>query len=335
MPMTRTRSFPHPFATPNNPKGKLYNDMTYVLFDHAVWRAIASRTNHFRQTVLGLPATTYEKLQVWKVPYLYSFSPSVVPSPLDWMDWIHCTGYWFLDNPQTGWKPSTALEQFLSSDDPRPLVYIGFGSIIVSDPYDITRILVEAVLAGNVRAIVSKGWSSRLKDEEHKMQALLTQHPDVILSVQDPVPHDWLFPQVRAVVHHGGAGTTAAGLRAGRPTVIKPFFADQFFWGERVEEMGLGLCIKQLTVERLANALRVVSTDEGMLKTAERVRHKILQEDGVGAAIQCIYRDIELARARTLSSSSADYAEEDQEWTLIESTASGSISPGSWRPRND
>jgi hypothetical protein len=100
MPMTRTRSFPHPFATPNNPKGRLYNDMTYVLFDHAVWRAIAARTNAFRKKELHLPPTSYEKLEVWKIPYLYSFSPSVVPSPLDWLDWIHCTGYWFLDNPQ-------------------------------------------------------------------------------------------------------------------------------------------------------------------------------------------------------------------------------------------
>lgn len=100
MPMTRTRSFPHPFATPNNPKGRIYNDMTYVLFDHAIWRAIAARTNSFRQSVLGIPATSYEKLEVWKIPYLYSFSPSIVPSPLDWLDWIHCTGYWFLDNPQ-------------------------------------------------------------------------------------------------------------------------------------------------------------------------------------------------------------------------------------------
>ena len=100
MPMTKTRSFPHPFATPNNPKGRLYNATTYTLFDHAVWRAIATRTNDFRRDVLGLPATTYEKLEVKKIPYLYCFSQSVVPSPVDWMDWIHCTGYWFLDNAQ-------------------------------------------------------------------------------------------------------------------------------------------------------------------------------------------------------------------------------------------
>ncbi|KAI8364520.1 UDP-Glycosyltransferase/glycogen phosphorylase [Choanephora cucurbitarum] len=345
MPMTRTRSFPHPFATPNNPKGRLYNDMTYVLFDHAIWRAIAARTNSFRKNVLGIPSTSYEKLEVWKIPYLYSFSPSIVPSPLDWLDWIHCTGYWFLDNPQTGWTPDPELKSFIEAPDPRPIVYIGFGSIIVSDPIEITRIIVESVLLSNVRAIVSRGWSSRLqKDPQNQEDDMLKKHSGTILSVHS-VPHDWLFPKIRAVIHHGGAGTTAAGLRAGRPTVIKPFFADQFFWGERVQEMGIGKCIKRLTVESLSAALRVVSTDDNMLKMANRVGEKIRAESGVETAIQCIYRDMELARARTLSSIqrtssklpdeglSASIVEEDQEWTIIEEAASGSISPGSWKLR--
>jgi hypothetical protein len=107
MPWTRTRSFPHPFATPNSPKGRLYNDMTYVLIDHVMWRGTSTQINNFRRHTLQLPATTYEKLQMWRVPFLYCFSPSIVPSPLDWMDWVHCTGYWFLDRPQVriceGW----------------------------------------------------------------------------------------------------------------------------------------------------------------------------------------------------------------------------------------
>lgn len=174
------------------------------------------------------------------------------------------------------------MQAFLNAKDTRPLVYIGFGSIIVSDPKDMTRIIVEATLLSNVRAIVSKGWSSRLQEKANKSAKqdaaddLLTRYPDTILSVQ-AVPHDWLFPKPRAVVHHGGAGTTAAGLRAGVPTVIKPFFADQFFWGERVEEMGLGICIKDLTVESLSAALRVVSTDENMLKMAKVIGTKIRQ----------------------------------------------------------
>jgi UDP:flavonoid glycosyltransferase YjiC (YdhE family) len=250
--------------------------MTYVLFDYAIWRAIAARTNTFRTTQLKIPPTSYDKLEIWKIPYLYSFSPSIVPSPLDWLDWIHCTGYWFLDNPQTGWKPDPKLKAFVEAKDTRPLVYIGFGSIIVSDPKEITRIIVEAVLLSNVRAIVSRGWSSRLQEGKNQEEDdMLTKYPDAIFSIHS-VPHDWLFPQVRAVVHHGGAGTTAAGLRAGRPTIIKPFFADQFFWGERVEEMGIGRCIKQMTVESLSAALRVVSTDEHMLKLAKKVGEKIL-----------------------------------------------------------
>ncbi|GAA5800583.1 hypothetical protein HPULCUR_006019 [Helicostylum pulchrum] len=341
MPMTRTRSFPHPFATPNNPKGRLYNDMTYVLFDHAIWRAIATRTNSFRQSVLGLPATTYEKLEVHNIPYLYSFSPSIVPSPLDWQDWIHCTGYWFLDNPQTGWKPDPELKAFIDAPDNRPIVYIGFGSIIVSDPQEITRVIIESVLLSNVRAIVSQGWSSRLATGEQG-DDMLKKHPGTILSVQS-VPHDWLFPKIRVVVHHGGAGTTAAGLRAGRPTIIKPFFADQFFWGERVQELGLGRCIKSLTVDQLSAALRVVSTDENMLIAANKVGQKIRDETGVETAIKCIYRDMELAEARTISSIertigedalSGSFAEEDQDWTLIDDAASGSISPGSWKPKD-
>lgn len=284
--MTRTRSFPHPFATPNNPKGRLYNDMTYVLFDHAIWRAIATRTNAFRQSILGLPATSYEKLEVWKIPYLYSFSPSIVPSPLDWLDWIHCTGYWFLDNPQTGWKPDPELKAFIEAKDSRPIVYIGFGSIIVSDPQEITRVIIESVLLSNVRAIVSQGWSSRLAGGGEN--DMLKKHPGTILSVQS-VPHDWLFPKIRVVVHHGGAGTTAAGLRAGRPTIIKPFFADQFFWGERVEEMGIGKCIKSLTVEQLSAALLVVSTDENMLKVANKVGQKIRAVSFVSVVIDSVY----------------------------------------------
>ncbi|KAI9314558.1 hypothetical protein BX666DRAFT_2020162 [Dichotomocladium elegans] len=356
MPMTRTRSFPHPFATPNHPKGRLYNDMTYVLFDHAIWRAIATRTNNFRRDVLGLPPTSYEKLDTWKVPYLYSFSPNIVPSPLDWMDWIHCTGYWFLDNPQTGWAPSKELLEFIDPHiDPRPVVYIGFGSIIVSDSDELTRTIIDAVLLSNVRAIVSKGWSSRLNSSTDT-DALLQNYPDTIMSVQ-ALPHDWLFPRMRAVVHHGGAGTTAAGLRAGVPMVIKPFFADQFFWGDRVQEMGIGLCIKELTAESLSAALRIVSTDENMYRTAGVVGEKIRQENGVGTAIQCLYRDMELARDRTLVSAQrtaaagardnrdedideeselqfeSSFIEEDQEWTLIEPAASGSVSPASWRPR--
>lgn len=289
MPWTRTRSFPHPFATPDSPKGRLYNDMTYVMIDHVLWKATAYQVNRFRRQKLGLPATNWEKLEVYKVPFLYCFSASIVPPPLDWMDWIHTTGYWFLDNPDPGWKAPKSLLDFLEAKDERPIVYIGFGSIIVQDPQEVSRIIVDAVLKANVRAIISKGWSARLKESEseesktlgaaerilnEKSDASLSEHPGVIYKV-DSVPHDWLFPQLRGVVHHGGAGTTSAGLRAGVPTVVKPFFGDQYFWGDRLEEMGMGVCVKKLTVEKLANALVKITTDESMLVRAKAVGEKI------------------------------------------------------------
>jgi sterol 3beta-glucosyltransferase len=110
-------------------------------------------------------------------------------------------------------------------------VYIGFGSIVVADPEEFTNIIIEAVKKSGVRAILSKGWSGRLKKEPIKIE-----FPDCIYSV-DSIPHDWLFPRVAGVVHHGGAGTTSAGLRAGVPTCIRPFFGDQYFWAERIQEV--------------------------------------------------------------------------------------------------
>ncbi|OZJ03357.1 hypothetical protein BZG36_03000, partial [Bifiguratus adelaidae] len=284
MPWTRTRDFPHPFATPDSPRTKFYNDMTWVLVDHAIWRGTAFHINRFRREVLDLPNTTWERLEIFRVPVLYCFSPSIVPHPSDWMDWIHISGYWFLDNPDQDWQVDPKLQEFIERKDSRPLVYIGFGSIIVPDPDAITEIIVEAVLKSNVRAIISKGWSARLKeaveakdDASKVLETNTTQllnHPDQIFNVKS-VPHDWLFPKLNGVVHHGGAGTTAAGLRAGVPTIVKPFFGDQFFWGERLEEIGIGISLKKFNAEKLAAALKIITTDPNMISKARHVGAQI------------------------------------------------------------
>lgn len=177
-----------------------------------------------------------------------------------------------------------------NNNDQRPIIYVGFGSIIVPDPDEITQVISESVLKAGVRAIISKGWSSRMQDKAHGLETneasiqnrktqeeslqVQNDHPESIFWVKS-VPHDWLFPKMSGVVHHGGAGTTAAGLRAGVPTIVKPFFGDQFFWGERLEEMGIGLCIKNLTIDDLANAIKLITTDESMKKTSRLVGEKI------------------------------------------------------------
>jgi len=147
-----------------------------------------------------------------KIPFIYNFSQAVVPKPLDWGDATAISGYWFLDNPELNWTPPRDLLDFIAKAraDGRPLVYIGFGSITVPNPKLVTERLIRAVQKSNVRAIISKGWSSRMSKSTKGEDDVV--FPKECFSL-DRVPHDWLFPQLDAVLHHGGAGTTGASLR--------------------------------------------------------------------------------------------------------------------------
>lgn len=301
-PFTRTTKFPHPFAvTQSSAGGRVYNDMTYVMIDMALWAGTSKHVNRFRRNVLKLPSTNLDRLSLWKVPYIYSFSPTVVHPPKDWADYIHCTGYWFLDNPDKAWQPDPALVSFLQNDG-RPIVYVGFGSIIVPDAEETTRIIVQAVLQSGVKAIICKGWSTRGKSDKKEDGVLLDQYPGTIYHLE-AVPHDWLFPQIQGVVHHGGAGTTAAGLRAGLPTIIKPFFGDQRFWGQRIEELQVGLCLNKLNKGSLADALTTITQNKAMITKASLIGETIRKENGPRNAVENIYREFDYAKEqRTINS---------------------------------
>jgi sterol 3beta-glucosyltransferase len=269
MPWTRTRAYPHAFAVPENRMGGAYNYITYVMFDNIFWKAIAGQVNRWRNNELGLKATTLDKMQQNKVPFLYNYSPSVVPPPLDYPDWIRITGYWFL-NEGSDWSPPAELSDFIARAraDGKKIVYIGFGSIVVSDPAALTRTVVESVLKADVRCILSKGWSDRLGDPSSTKAEIPL--PPEIHQIQS-APHDWLFSQIDAATHHGGAGTTGASLRAGVPTIIKPFFGDQFFFGGRVEDLGVGLCMKKLNVSVFSRALWEATHSERMIVRARNL----------------------------------------------------------------
>lgn len=336
MPWTRTRAYPHAFAVPEHKLGGYYNYMSYVMFDHVFWKAIAGQVNRWRKKELGLGATNLDMMQPNKVPFLYSFSPSVVAPPLDYSDWIRVTGYWFLDEAGD-WKPPQDLKDFIAKarHDEKKLVYIGFGSIVVEDPAALTRVVVNSVLKADVRCILSKGWSDRLgKKDSAKPEIPL---PPEIFQIKS-APHDWLFKQIDAAAHHGGAGTTGASLRAGIPTIIKPFFGDQFFFGSRVEDLGVGICLKRVNVTYFARALWEATHSERMLKKAEVLGDQIRkvsrllylvfgprltwysQENGVGTAIQCIYRDMEYAKTlvkRRKQSYDAAADDSEETWTFI------------------
>lgn len=221
----------------------------------------------------------YQSNRTLGLPVLYGFSPSVVPKPSDWDADVHVTGYWFLDSSE-GWSPPDELEGFLMSGPPP--VYIGFGSMGNRKPQETADLVVRALERCNQRAVLLSGWGGMQSEDL----------PDSMFMI-DSIPHTWLFPRMAAIVHHGGAGTTAAGLRAGVPSIVVPFFGDQPFWGQRVMELGVGpapVPRKSLTVERLASAIEKAVSDQEMHLRAAQLGEKIRAEDGVARAVEIIQR---------------------------------------------
>lgn len=278
MPWTRTRAYPHAFIMPEHKMGGAYNYMTYVMFDNLFWRATAYQVNKWRNNTLGLPNTSLEKMQPNKVPFLYNFSPSFVATPLDFPDWIQVTGYWFLDEGDQ-YRPPNELEDFIrrAREDGKKIVYVGFGSIIVPDNARMTKEVIDAVLRADVRCILSKGWSERISTKEEETSV---QRPDEPLMppeiyVIKSAPHDWLFKRVDAAAHHGGSGTTGASLRAGIPTVIRPFFGDQHFFAGRVEDLGVGVHIRKWGVNSFGRALWEVTRNDRMIVKASALGRQI------------------------------------------------------------
>ncbi|EMG48878.1 ATG26 Sterol 3-beta-glucosyltransferase [Candida maltosa Xu316] len=295
MPWTRTRAYPHAFFVPDQKKGGSYNYLTHVLFENIFWKGISGQVNKWRVEELGLPKTNLYRLQQTRVPFLYNVSPTVLPPAVDFPDWIQVTGYWFLDEGSGDYKPPAELVKFMNDAayDGKKIVYIGFGSIVVKDAKSLTKAVVEAVKRADVRCILNKGWSDRL-DKKDQNEVEVELPPEIYNS--GAIPHDWLFPRIDAAVHHGGSGTTGATLRAGTPSIIKPFFGDQFFYATRVEDLGAGLALRKLTAKTLGNALVTVTEDLKIIEKAKRVSEKIKHEHGVLSAIEAIYSELEYSR---------------------------------------
>ena len=197
-------------------------------------------------------------------------SPALIPKPKDWGQHISISGFYFL-SLASSFNPDPDLAAFLAAGSPP--VYIGFGSIVVDDPNALTKMIFEAVKKTGVRALVSKGWGGLGGDE--------LSVPEGVYMLGN-VPHDWLFKHVSCVVHHGGAGTSAAGIALGRPTVVVPFFGDQPFWGAMIARAGAGpppIPFKQLTADKLAAAL-LEALKPATLEKAKDLGASIAQENG-------------------------------------------------------
>jgi len=280
---TPTTAFPVPFMA-NIRLGKRFNKWSYGLMEKAPLLMYGGMINDFRINTLSLPSLgRFPNLLVRSngspVPVMYPYSTHVLPVPEDFPPHVYVTGYWFLDRP-ADWRPDPKLVRFLEAGPPP--VYIGFGSMGGPGAHKRTKVVIEALERSGQRGLIASGWGGlKASDLPSNIYAL------------DAVPHDWLFPQVAAVVHHGGSGTTASGLRAGKPTVICPFLGDQPFWGNLVHQLGVGpipIPQKRLTANRLAEAMTLATQDVEMQRRSKELGRKISAEDGVACAVEIVGR---------------------------------------------
>lgn len=274
--LSPTRAFPSPML-PFSDLGPL-NWATHLLVTRFGDLAFRKPARRWREEVLGLSGrSNWLTLRGKPVPRLYAYSRAVVPVPDDWDENAVVTGYWFL-NAAAAWQPPAELAAFLEGG--RPPVYVGFGSLPSADGEHMTSLVLDALTKSNQRGVLATGWGG-----------LSTRQMPPHVCVIDSAPHDWLFPRIAAVVHHGGAGTTAAGLRAGRPSIVCPAFGDQPFWARRVHALGAGpppIPHRSLTADRLAAAIKSAIFKPAFRERAAAIATAIGHERGVANAVTFI-----------------------------------------------
>lgn len=275
-----TRDFPW-FGLPwRFSLGGLYNYITHTAVHNG---PAIEPLNHWRKTRLDLPErANKDALNPERqpgVPALYSLSPFVIPKPNDWGERHHINGYWFLNSPES-FEPPADLVHFLESGPPP--VYVGFGSMSDRDPERVTQITLQALKKTGQRAVLESGWGG------------IRTFPssDDVFFINKNVTHDWLFPRVSAALHHGGAGTTSAAIRAGIPNIIAPFTLDQYAWADIISKKGLGVRaasnVNKLNEKKLRFAIEKVMQDVSIRQRAAALGHKVRAEDGVGVSVQLI-----------------------------------------------
>jgi sterol 3beta-glucosyltransferase len=277
IPMTPTSEFPQiGFSTILNTL-PIYNKFTYWISEQVVWQLFRRSINSWRTRTLDLP-----KRSIWgyssalrrsDTPILNGFSQHVVPQPADWGKRVHVTGYWF--PPAEAWEPGDRLQKFIGAGE--RTIFVGFGSMPIGDPQRTIEVIAKALKKLGLRGILSSGWKSF---SESKL-------PDHMIQI-GYAPYEHLFPRMAAVIHHGGSGTTGAGLRAGVPTILTPFAFDQFYWGKRLVSLGVSpgfIPYSDLSVDRLVAVLDQALHDHRMKKKCEGLAMKIQKEAGVQGAV--------------------------------------------------
>ncbi len=286
-PLSRTQSFPNVlFSSPFSNLG-FVNRASYILAEQALWRLFRSFMVQWRKKSGLTPIPFWGHFKQFydqNNPVFNGYSPQVAPKPDDWGDRMHVTGYWFLDDTLSRWSPDPRLTDFIKSGPPP--VCIGFGSMNDNRVKDRVKTSIMALKKAGKRGIFLAG-KSDLKPKE------LPLNNEIFVTAE--VPHSWLFPKVSAVIHHGGAGTTAAAIRAGVPSIIVPFFFDQLFWGKRLEALEVGpgpITKQQLSVETLANAIKGTVGNKDYLKNLKRLSIQVRAENGVKNVVEAFHREL-------------------------------------------
>ena len=275
-PVTSTRDFPSPLLPSTLKLGQAYNQLTYWLMSQAVYLPWRKTINQWRRDSLGLGPLPlfydhFEKMDA----VLYGFSEKVVAHPKNWNDKKFITGYWSL--PANSYSPTSELKSFIENNN-KPF-FFGFGSPGMHEPMALIELLMTAIEKTNIRAVISLP-----KDVD-----VATQNEKIYIQKEN-IPHNWLFPHMAGIIHHGGAGTTAEALKAGVPSFITPLAVDQFFWGEKVYQLGVSpraVPQRELTLEKLVNALEEMK-EERMKEAAQILGEELRAEDGIANAVRAL-----------------------------------------------
>lgn len=276
-PMLPSGAFPAPGWPLQRNLGRRLNRLSGRMMLAFVFAWYRPSLNAFRKRTGLKPLRSRDFLRTLSShPLLSAYSGAVIPHPRDWPDSAQITGYWLEE--EASYQPPQELVSFLEAGEPP--VYIGFGSMAAKDPARTAEIVLEAVARTGCRAVLATGWGG--------MRAIASSDRVFVL---EQAPHDWLFPRMSVIVHHGGAGTTAEALRAGKPSVIVPFIVDQLFWGKQVEALGAGTApipAKRLTAKKLAAAIKRAANDPAMRERAERIGESTRAEHGLDRATEFI-----------------------------------------------
>jgi hypothetical protein len=274
-PVTPTGEFPPVFGTRS--LGSLGNRLAGWAANIAVG-SIYSDANRGLREQLGLPPASVRKAhrtrerQLW--PVCHGFSPAVVPRPRDWRPGLSVVGYWWpYYQPQPLPPP---LAEFLAAGPPP--VFVCLGSVSVPDPVRFSAMVVSALRAAGLRGVFQRGWAG-LHAEGDDMHTV------------DEIPHALLFSQMAAIIHHGGAGTTAAGLRAGIPAIPVPIQLDAVFWAARLAALGVSpgvIPLRRLTAQALTAALVRATTDLAYQQRATELATRIRAEDAITPVLNAI-----------------------------------------------